>query len=105
MEKLALTIPGGYNIEPPSGFVFTGEKANIGAVVSALIPLIFSLAGLLLFGFLIMGGFELLTSAGDPKKVESAKSRLTGALAGFLIIFVAYWLIQILEVIFGIKVF
>jgi hypothetical protein len=109
MEKLVLSIPGPsggkYTIEPPSGFVFTGEKANIGSIISALIPIVFSIAGLLLFGMLIMGGFGLLTSAGDPKKVESAKNRLTGAIVGFLIIFLAYWLIQILEVIFGIKVF
>jgi hypothetical protein len=105
MEKLALSIPGGYSVEPPSGFVFTGEKANIGAVISALIPIVFSVAGLLLFVMFIVGGFGLLTSAGDPKKIESAKGRLTGAIAGFLIIFFAYWLIQILEVIFGIKVF
>lgn len=103
MKKLALTLPDGYTIEPPTGFEFTG--GSIGEVISALLPIIFSIAGLLLFGLLIWGGFELLTSAGDPKKVESAKSRLTSAIAGFVIIFIAYWLIQILEVVFGIKVF
>ncbi len=103
MKKLALELPDGYNIEPPAGFEFTG--GSIGQVIGALLPVIFSIAGLLLFGLLIWGGFEFLTSAGDPKKVESAKSRLTSAFAGFVIIFVAYWLIQILEVIFGIRVF
>lgn len=107
MEKLALKIPGPsdipYTIEPPTGFEFAGD--SIGDVINAFIPIIFSIAGLLLFGLLIWGGFELLTSAGDPKKTESAKSRLTSAIIGFVIIFAAYWIIQILEVVFGINVF
>lgn len=105
MKKLALTIPGGYTIEAPYGFKFTGEDATIGAVISALLPYIFSIAGLILFGLLIMAGFGFLTSAGDPKKIESAKAKLTSAVIGFLIIFVAYWLMQILEIIFDLKIF
>jgi hypothetical protein len=52
-----------------------------------------------------MGGFELLTSGGDPEKAKKAQERITSALIGFLIIFLAYWLTQILEVIFGISIF
>lgn len=82
-----------------------GEIATIGDIISALIPYILVLAGLILFGFLIFGGFELLTSAGDPKKVQSAQGKITSAIIGFIIIFVAYWLVQILEIIFGLKIF
>ena len=108
MKKLVLTLPGlmlpgGYGIEYPQGFEFA--DATIGDVFSKLLPYVFVLAGLLLFGLLIMAGFGFLTSAGDPKKVESAKGKLTNAVIGFVIIFVAYWLMQILEVIFNLKIF
>ena len=51
---------------------------------------------------LLAAGFTLLTSAGDAKKMEQGKSRLTNALIGFLIIFTAYWFTQIMGKIFGI---
>ncbi|HUV42842.1 MAG TPA: TrbC/VirB2 family protein [Patescibacteria group bacterium] len=103
MKKLALTFPGGESINDPPSFAFA--SGNISNIINDLIPYIFALAGLALLLILIWAGFEMMTSAGDPKKMESAKGRLTGAVIGFVIIFVAYWLIQILEVIFGLKIF
>ncbi len=103
MKKLALDLPGGYSISEPEGFKFVG--GNIGEIINALVPYIFALAGLVLLLILIWGGFEMMTSAGDPKKMESAKGKLTNAVAGFIIIFVAFWLVQILEVIFGLTIF
>lgn len=103
MEKLALDLPGGYSIQGPEDFKFTG--GDIGDIINALVPYIFALAGLALLFILIWGGFELMTSAGDPKKMEAAKGKLTNAVIGFIIIFVAYWLVQILEVIFGLTIF
>lgn len=105
MEKLAAAATSFPEVSPPEGFEFTGEKANIGAIINDLVPYIFALAGLLLLFILILGGFELMTSAGDPKKMEAAKGKITNAVIGFIIIFVAYWLVQILEVIFGLTIF
>ena len=77
---------------------------NLGDIISALLPYVFVLAGLILFGFLIFGGFELLTSAGNPDKVKSAQGKITNAIVGFIIIFLSYWIVQILGVIFGISI-
>jgi len=103
MKKLALDLPGGYSVTEPEGFKFIG--GDIGEIINALVPYIFALAGLALLFILIWGGFELMTSAGDPKKMESAKGKITNAVVGFIVIFVAYWLVQILEVIFGLTIF
>ncbi|HUS60264.1 MAG TPA: pilin [Nevskiaceae bacterium] len=111
MKKLALNLPDGYEIQDPIPTITLpggGEKPrfeNIGDIINTLIPYIFALAGIILLFFIIFGGFELLTSGGDPKKVESAKGKITHAIVGFIIIFVAYWLVQILETIFGIQIF
>lgn len=75
-----------------------------GLILSALLPYLLTLAGLILFGMLIWGGFTMLTAATDPKKAEAGKQRITTAVVGFIIIFTAYWLMQIVEIIFGIKV-
>lgn len=84
---------------------FKFKTGTLGDVISALLPYVFAIAGLILFAFLIMGGFGLLTSGGNPETVKKAQGKITSALVGFLIIFLAYWLTQILEVIFGIKIF
>jgi len=84
------------------GVVYTGSK--VGDLISTILPFIFTGAGLALLIFLIFGGFQLLTSAGDPKAIEAAKGRITGALVGFIIIFLSYWIVQLLGRILGIEI-
>ena len=44
-----------------------------------------------------------MTSRGDPKAVAAAKEKITFAVAGFVIIFVSYWIVQIVGQILGIQ--
>lgn len=82
------------------------DNATIGGIVSALLPFLFVFAGLLLLIYLIIGGFGLMTSGGDPKAMDAAKSKITSAVIGFIVIFVSYWLIQVLQIVFGLpKIF
>lgn len=76
---------------------------TIGAILDAAVPLVFGFAGFGLLLMIISAGFTLLTSAGDAKKLESGKQRLTYAIVGFLVIFVAYWVVQLAGKIFGVS--
>lgn len=104
MKVLAqkLELPNGV-IEGPAEIA--SRFPDLAAVINKLIPLLFVFAGLILFVMLIFGGFDLLTSGGDPKKAESAKGKITNAVIGFVIVFIAYWLTQILSLIFGLEGF
>ncbi len=103
MKELVLKLPGTEKeIIEPSTFAF--KNATIGDIISALLPYMFVIAGLGLFIFLIIGGFGLLTSGGNPDKVKSAQGKITSAVIGFIIIFVSYWLVRILEIVFGIDI-
>lgn len=97
MFAQSLTIKDVGPIKGPVSF------ANIGAILNEAIPFIFAFAGIGLLLMLLAAGFNFLTSAGDPKKLEAGKQRLTNAIIGFLVIFVAYWAVQMAGVIFGIK--
>jgi hypothetical protein len=79
--------------------------SDLGAIISAILPYLFIIAGLLLLFYLIAGGFQMMTSANDEKGLASAKGKITNALVGFLLLFISYWLVQIVEVILGIKIF
>ena len=81
------------------------DLTDLGSIVDVLVPYLFGLAGILLLLYFIWGGFGLMLSKGDPKAVEGAKSKITNAVIGFVIIFIAFWLVQILGQIFGIEQF
>ncbi len=80
------------------------EDNFVGALIGRLLPFLLVFGGLLLLIMLISGGFQLLTNPTNPQAQEGGKQRLLYAIIGFFLLFVSYWLMQILEVIFGIKV-
>ncbi|MGD8744555.1 MAG: hypothetical protein PVJ52_03110 [Candidatus Woesebacteria bacterium] len=97
-----------YNALGQSGGAFSfvssgGEKATIADIISGLLLYLFPIVGLLLLLYLIYGGYALLTSAGEPKKVAQAKGVITTALIGFAIVFISYWIIQIVQIILGVN--
>ena len=106
MQKLFaqnLTLPGGNSIQGPLNIPGVGSNPTIGDILSAAIPLILAFAGLGLLLMLLSAGYTFLTSAGDAKKMEQGKSRLTNAVVGFLIVFAAYWVVKLTGIIFKLQ--
>ena len=85
------------------GTNFKLENETIGGMIGKLLPYIYVIAGLVLLLMLISGGIGLMTSAGNPDKSKASYGKITGALIGFLIIFVSYFVAKIVEVVFGVK--
>jgi hypothetical protein len=82
-----------------------GDLKTLADVVSAFVPYLFGIAGIILFLYFIWGGFGVMLAKGDPKAAASAQGRITTAIIGFVIIFVAYWLVQLLGLVFGLGQF
>ena len=76
---------------------------NLTSLLNNAIPIIFPIAGLILLAYLIWGGFEFLTSLGDPKKAAAAKNKITYAILGFFLIFASYWIVQLVAYFFKLK--
>jgi hypothetical protein len=84
-----------------------GLKMNlrdINSIISTFLPYILSFAGIILLFMLISGGFTMLTAVGNPEAADKGKQQITAALLGFILLFVSYWIIQILEIILGINI-
>ncbi len=77
--------------------------SSIGAIIYALLPYIFAIAGFLLLLYIIWAGFQILNSQGDPKALAAGREKITGAIIGLLIIFVAFWVVQILAQILNLQ--
>lgn len=80
---------------------------TFGSIINAILPNVFILAGVILLLLLIFGGFLVIVNAGggNPQATEKGKQAVTYALLGFILIFAAYWIIQIIEYVTGIKIF
>lgn len=87
-----------------NGNTFKFADATVGDIFSAILPYIYVIAGLILLFMLIAGGLGLMTAAGDPKKVEASQGRITMALVGFLIVFVSYLVVQLVEVMLNVQI-
>jgi len=104
IKKILAATTESMSIPTYEGTGFKFENATVGDIFSALLPYVYVIAGLILLFMLIMGGLGLMTAAGDPKKVEAAQGRITAALIGFLIVFVSYIVVQLVEIMLNIQI-
>lgn len=61
-------------------------------LASAVFNFVLLVAGLAAFVMIVLGGSRYLTSAGDPSKMDDAKSQIFSAILGLVVIF-ASWMI------------
>jgi len=93
-----VTLPGYQG----TGFKFA--NSNVAQIMSALLPYIYVFAGLILLVMLIFGGIGLMTSGGNPDKMKAGYGRITSAVIGFLIIFISYVIVKIVETMLGVAI-
>ncbi len=102
MEQLALSI-NGYPINSAGGAP-TGGLTVKGAEIIRLILSYFYIAAIILaLFFLIWGGFSWITSEGDKQKVAQAREKITFAIMGLIVVFLAYFIVILIGNFFGIE--
>lgn len=77
---------------------------DVGKFIANTITIVFILAAILAFVFLVWGGIEWLTSGGDKTKTEAARNRITAALVGLAIVAASWAIIKLISVFFGIDI-
>lgn len=97
MNKLAVDIGSSF------GSPF-GQSKGIGDLVSVIVSNALVIAGVILLFFFIFGGISMIAGAGqdNPERAAKGKQAATSALIGFIIIFAAYWIIRLIEIITGV---
>lgn len=85
----------------------SGCLADVGSstdiVTISCIPILFSriiywlfvLSGVVALFFIIYSGIKLITSSGDPKRVEEAKKTLLWAIIGLVVIFLSFMIVNL----------
>ena len=94
-SKITLT-PGTSDFDPLT-------RMTVGGIVSGAISLAMLAVALIFFFILILGGLKWVMSEGDQKAVEAARNQITNALVGLAIVFAAFAIMKLIEIVFGIS--
>lgn len=89
------------SIKPTIGYfpdVATGPKADsLALAISNILGFLTLIAGLAFIFYFIIGAVNWITSAGDPKKLETARAMILHAFIGLIITLIAYPLLSVLS--------
>lgn len=67
-----------------------GGFTDLATIIEKVLNGVSIIAGLVVFIYLIMGGFEFLSSAGETEKVAKAQKKITFAIIGLIVILASY---------------
>jgi TRAP-type C4-dicarboxylate transport system permease small subunit len=78
------------------------QAGNFGGVVGSAVQLIFAIAVVAALFYLIYGGFRWMISTGDKGKVTEAREHIIAAIIGLVVIFLSYFILNIILGFFGV---
>ena len=92
-------------VAPQDGSQFNSlTNLTVGKIVSGAISLTMLVVALVFFFVLILGGIKWVTSEGDEKKVAAARAQITNGLIGLAIVFAAFAIMKLIDVVFGVNI-
>jgi len=97
MDYLAFDIGGAF------GSPFSSGGKTLGDLMGIIIQGSFVIAGIVILFIFLYAGFMMITGAGQekPENAEKAKKAASGAAIGFALIFGAYLIIRLIELLLG----
>ncbi len=87
-----------------SGSPYADTFSKPGGIISRVLLFALPIAGTILFLMFVWGGFEMISSASTAKSKDAGRQRVTAAVTGFVLLFASYWIVQIIQVIFGVHI-
>lgn len=90
------------NLQPPTQFANLGNL-SFASLVTLAINLVLIIAALAFFFLLVLGGIRWITSGGDKGQAEAARSQITAAFIGLLVVFAAWAILQLVGAFFDVN--
>jgi hypothetical protein len=89
-----------------TGKTISATFPTLSSLVTVILKNSFTIIGLILLFLLIFGGFMFIMNAGngDQKKAAQGQAIITDAVIGFVVVFLAYAIVQIIQVITGVNI-
>lgn len=87
---LGFLLPGVAAAQTFEAFNPGGVPTDLGAAILAIVRTALLLVGVLALGFLVWGGFNYIVARGNEQQVEGAKTMITAAIIGIVIVGLSY---------------
>ena len=71
---------------------FNGSTAKLGALISGFLNISLYLATFMAFYWLVWGAFQYILASGKKEELAKARSKITWALIGLVVIFSAFFI-------------
>ena len=82
----------------------TDVRFTVPNLIKTSITIVLIVAALLFFAMLVIGGIRWIMSGGEKGNVENARKQITNALIGLAIVFVAWAIVRLVAIVFGIDI-
>lgn len=90
-NRQVITCPTG-----PFAKICDLSAANFGGLISTLITIAFVAATVIALAFLIYGGFKWIVSGGEKGALEEARNHIVASIVGLVIIFLSYFILNLI---------
>lgn len=92
------------DILPDDSAIKAGGDLTLASIIASLINGAILLSAIAVLLYLILGGFQWLTSSGEKTKTEEARNKITAAIIGLLIVLASWAIYNLILQFFGIDV-
>ncbi len=93
------------NLRPTEAAYQTIVNMEFPTLLSGMVKFIVVVAAIIFFFVLVIGGIQWIVSGGDKTGAETARKRITAALVGLAIVFVAFAIGMLIKALFGFDIF
>lgn len=93
------------NLKPEGGLAGSVSNLTIGGIIAGLLKLSLVIAAIVFFFILVIGGIRWIISGGDKSQTEQARSQITAALVGLVIVFAAWAIAGLIGTFFNVNIF
>ncbi|MGD8744008.1 MAG: hypothetical protein PVJ52_00245 [Candidatus Woesebacteria bacterium] len=105
MRIAQIPSPDIVELGPPEGSGFANlTSISFSKLISYAINFILVIAAIVFFFIIVTGGIKWIASGGDKGQTEAARSQITAGIVGLIIVFSAWAIIQIIQVLFNVNI-
>ena len=110
MLKIIFSIPLGIVwfvvgvVSPVYAIQDPARISDIVPIIANIIKLLAPAVAIAVFVMILIAGFQFLTSGGDPKSVAAARTTLTYAILGAILVVVVWLILTLIEEVTGVDV-
>lgn len=88
-------------LDPPDGVPI--GNTDVAEIIGNILTAIYAVAGVITVGMIILGGYNMMISSGDPEKLRKGQDTVTYALIGVVAIIASALIFEFIANLLGVE--